>query len=58
MHIIKVTCQYAISQPTYVVVGSENPFEDAEKLHNKHYPESRIVDMEVVSTSVINQWAQ
>jgi len=58
LHIIKVTSKFHLSDSEYLVVHSEEPFQEAEILHKKHYPDAQIEKMEVISTQVINAWAQ
>jgi hypothetical protein len=57
MKIIKVTLRFGYAHPVHVVVGDENPFEEAEKLIYKNH-HADIILMELVSDDVINQWAQ
>lgn len=56
MKIIKITCNNAISHPTYVVV--DEGFKEAEELFLKHYSGCVIKEMELISKDVINAWAQ
>lgn len=57
MKIIKATYKFDTANPVYFVVGDENPYRSAEDLSKKHYPESTILEMEIISSHVIKEWA-
>lgn len=55
MKVCKVSYKYDTASPVYFIVDE---LSDLDRLSKLHWPEAEIVSIDIISTNVVNQWAQ